>query len=302
MSTSASEKTAPNALGSHISPMRFRRAAAFVPSGIAHVRVGTTIMTVSSLSIVSYAPPMVAMSISNSSRKGAEVLAADDCSIRLLRTGEELAAVDCNNIEKPGLTEFRCVVNARIPVGDHTMIVAQVTDLALSDGFPLVYWRRGIHPLCPSYAFTSSPKAFREFIALFQRSVLPKCEWTHAAHVAVGAYYAITEPDAAFECVKCGIIKYNDACGIENTATSGYHETLTMLWLAIVTAYVKGIDEPYAAARVAVDKFAEERDLHYLYYSFDVVRDATARRSWRPPDLPGPYELCREVINLRVFD
>lgn len=300
MTTHASAKTTPSAIWSENSPLLFRRAAAFVPSGVAHIRVGVTTMTVSSLSIVSYEPPMVAVSISHSSRKGAEVLAADDFSIRLLRTGEERAAIECNDIGKPGLTEFQCVVNARIPVGDHTMIVAEVTDLALSEGYPLVYWRRGVHPLCPYYAFTSSPEAFEEFITLFEHSILQRSEWTHAAHVAVCAYYAITDLDTAFDCVKRGIIKYNVASGVENTATAGYHETLTMLWLAIVARYVKGIEKPYAAARTAVEKFAEERDLHYLYYSFDVVRDSAARHSWRAPNLSGPHELCTEVISLGI--
>ncbi|MGA8510117.1 MAG: hypothetical protein WB762_31290, partial [Candidatus Sulfotelmatobacter sp.] len=79
--------------------------------------------------------------------------------------------------------------------------------------------------------------------------LLPRDEWTHAAHVAVGAYYATKDPETAVDRVKRGIVEYNEATGIENTATSGYHETLTMLWLAIVARSVKGIEEPYAAAK-----------------------------------------------------
>jgi len=33
----------------------------------------------------------------------------------------------------------------------------------------------------------------------------------------------------------------------------------------------------------------QARDLHRLYYSFDVVRDPVARVSYVPADLEGPY-------------
>jgi len=53
--------------------------------------------------------------------------------------------------------------------------------------------------------------------------------------------------------------------------------------------FVKGIADPWQAAVKAVHKFGEDRDLHHLYYSFDVVRSAEARRAGIPPDLDGPY-------------
>lgn len=279
----------------------FRRAASFFPSGVAHIKAGTTTMTVSSLSIVSYDPPMVAVSIANGSRKGADVLEAKCFRISLLRTGQEDAAMNASEPEQAGLAEFRCSVNSRIPTGDHTLLVAEVTDLEMSRGFPLVYWRRGLHAFRPSYPFMASRAEFEGLIRRFEGLTLTKPEWTHAAHVAVAAHYAVRQPGTALAAIRTRIKEHNVSIGVANTSTSGYHETLTVLWLAIVLEFTRGADDysaadDYIAAGAAVEAFAEERDLHSLYYSFDVVRDASARRSWCPPDLAGPFRLSPMVI------
>ena len=103
-------------------------------------------------------------------------------------------------------------------------------------------------------------------------------------------------PETALERTRCGIVRYNEAVGTANTATSGYHETLTRLWAGILRQIVDGFTDPWEAACYAVEKFGEERDLHHLYYSFDVVRDPVARRTWVTPDLQGPYSFETEAI------
>ena len=79
------------------------------------------------------------------------------------------------------------------------------------------------------------------------------------------------------------------AVGTLDTATSGYHETLTCFWTSVVSRLVKGYSDPWPAARRAVEGVGQDRDLHLQYYSFDVVRDAKARASFVPPDREGPY-------------
>lgn len=254
-------------------------------------------MTVSSLVVVSFDPPLIAVSIANASRKGESVLASDEFKIRLLRTGEEAAVIDCNEMPGPCLTAFDCRVDARIPTGDHTLVIAEVTDLSLSEGFPIVYWRKGVHPLKPQYPLVSSRREFDRFIASFEDRSLSRAEWTHAAHVAIAAWYSIRDHSTAYDRVKRGIMSFNEASGVLNTETSGYHETLTVLWLAIVAEYVTGISDPFEAARLAVTKFAEDRDLHCLYYSSDVVRDCGARKAWIAPDRIGPFKLHPTILS-----
>jgi hypothetical protein len=136
-----------------------------------------------------------------------------------------------------------------------------------------------------SHDFLSSSAALDEFIAQWEAGVLPKPRWTHAAHIAVGTYYAVRYCDAALDKTRCGIVRYNEAVGTANTATSGYHETLTCFWAALLARESQGIDDPLAAVRLTVERYGNERRLHERYYSFDVVNSVEARRKWIPPDL-----------------
>ena len=79
---------------------------------------------------------------------------------------------------------------------------------------------------------------------------------------------------------------YNVAVGGENTADSGYHETLTILWCQIVAEFLapQQFATPLAAVCAATSEFGDDKKRHELYYTFDVVRDRLARRQWVPPD------------------
>lgn len=127
------------------------------------------------------------------------------------------------------------------------------------------------------------------FIASWRAGTLPKPAWTHAAHVAVCAYHAFNAVplQAVFETMKSGIVAYNEAVGTANTATSGYHETLTRFWAGIVVAHLAQARPATRldAVRSAVATFGEARQLHAAYYRVDVVRDPTARATWVAPDV-----------------
>lgn len=85
-----------------------------------------------------------------------------------------------------------------------------------------------------------------------------------------------------------GIKRHNAAVGTADTPDSGYHETLTRFWIRILSLRLGGYSDPWLAARHAVESFGEDRNLHRLYYSFEVVKDRAARAAWVPPDLMGP--------------
>ena len=56
---------------------------------------------------------------------------------------------------------------------------------------------------------------------------LPKAEWTHAAHFAA-ALWVLTRPDMDAVRDMAGLIRdYNEATGVRNTDSTGYHETIT---------------------------------------------------------------------------
>jgi hypothetical protein len=106
--------------------------------------------------------------------------------------------------------------------------------------------------------------------------------------MAATAYRAFDRSaEDTFAAMKQGIVHYNACVGTVDGPDSGYHETLTRFWSRVIAEFTRrgGYASRLDAARASVGEFGEDRDLHRLYYSFDVVRDRRARREWVPPDL-----------------
>ncbi len=116
---------------------------------------------------------------------------------------------------------------------------------------------------------------------------MPKAEWTHQAHLAVGAWHVNRYgPDEALTRLRSGIRALNDSHGTVNSDSGGYHETITR-------AYVRLIASVFAsAAGTLPDRIARilggpegERDALLRYYSRDALMSARARAEWVEPDL-----------------
>lgn len=138
-----------------------------------------------------------------------------------------------------------------------------------------------------SPAWLHDADALDALVAAWRAGTLPKPDWTHAAHVAVCAWHAAggTPVDQVWAEMRAGIRAYNDAVGTANTATSGYHETLTRFWAGVIVEHLAtaGAATRLEAVRSAVAAFGERRDLHVARYAFDVVRDPVARATWVAP-------------------
>jgi len=135
----------------------------------------------------------------------------------------------------------------------------------------------------------ATEQALADFLLAFERGTWPKSSWNHAAHIAVAGCYLLAHPsDVAESRMRLGIRHYNHCTGTVNSDRSGYHETLTLFWLAVVKAHLLEMpaDLPrLETVRALVGELGPRRDLYKEYYSFDVVRSAEARRSWVPPDV-----------------
>jgi hypothetical protein len=85
---------------------------------------------------------------------------------------------------------------------------------------------------------------------------------------------------------KC-VRKYNESVGGKNTDTSGYHETITVMWIRLLDELKRECAEmdraPFAA--LAIERFAMRRDIFREYYDFDLVGSAEARLRWIEPTL-----------------
>ena len=271
--------------------------------------------TVSTITSVSVEPPLVSICVDRGSRGLTRLRRAGRFSINLLADhqgalarrfgapeagpfqGVRWRAADTGTPILAGvIVVMLCVITKEVEAGDHQIVIAEAERLALRGGEPLVYWRRGLHRVHREYPFLASPAALAEFVRTWEAGLLPPREWTHTAHVGVAAYYAFAHPpEVAFEMMKSGILRHNTCVGTPNTENTGYHETLTRFWWAVVGGFVSrgSFHSPFEAARHAVEVLGEDRDCHRLYYSFDVVRDRRARREWIKPDRVPPLACPR---------
>ncbi len=83
-----------------------------------------------------------------------------------------------------------------------------------------------------------------------------------------------------------GIRTFNESIGGQNSETSGYHETITRLWIIAITAFLRQARPAsrFEAASAATARFEEPGALLRACYDHDVVNDTRARAEWVAPD------------------
>ena len=137
--------------------------------------------------------------------------------------------------------------------------------------------------------FLETAEALGRFVTEWQQHQLPKEAWTHGAHVAVCAYFAFDrDEEATLAIMRPGIRSFNESVGGVNSATAGYHETITRLWVTAIAAHLREIRPATRldAAASAVAQFHSPRALLDRHYSWDIINDQRARAEWVEPDRP----------------
>ena len=138
-------------------------------------------------------------------------------------------------------------------------------------------------------------------IDAFENCTLPRSEWSHQAHLTVALWYLIHyEEQEAINRVRLGIQRYNAAMGIKTTPDSGYHETLTLFWVRMVSHYLWVTEEKSSIMEIVIspkDMRAiapklkalfhnyTDKSLPFQYYSRDLLMSWEARTNWVEPDL-----------------
>lgn len=121
---------------------------------------------------------------------------------------------------------------------------------------------------------------------LLDRS-LPKVEWTHAAHFAA-ALWLLRQPGVDADRDMPGMIRaYNEATGVPNTDTGGYHETITLGSLRAARTWLAnrpGVALHEALRQLLASEYGRPEWL-LAYWSKPVLFSAAARRAWVEPDL-----------------
>ena len=83
-----------------------------------------------------------------------------------------------------------------------------------------------------------APADIEAFVREFERGMLPKTRWTHETHLLIALWYLDRhEVDAALPIVRQRIRACNDPVGTVNSDSSGYHESLTRLYLHAIAAH-----------------------------------------------------------------
>jgi hypothetical protein len=121
-------------------------------------------------------------------------------------------------------------------------------------------------------------------VRTFEAGTLPKPEWTHRAHLTVALWYLRRHPRAeATRRIRDGIKSYNARHG--NAA--GYHETITLAWVALVDRFLDEHDHGQPLSTLAGSLLVAIGDKDHLlaYYSEKALKSEEARRGWVPPDL-----------------
>ena len=122
---------------------------------------------------------------------------------------------------------------------------------------------------------------------------LPKGEWTHRAHLAT-ALWLLDHPEVLARSGGMGplIRAYNQATGVANTDTAGYHETITQASLrGAAAARAEQPREPLERVldRLMAGPLGDKRWL-FTYWSEARIMSVEARRRWVEPDLaPLPW-------------
>ncbi len=135
-------------------------------------------------------------------------------------------------------------------------------------------------------SFSSDVEIDRIGRGLLDRS-LPKAEWTHAGHFAA-AFWVLRRPNMDAARDMPGLIRaYNEATGVHNTDTTGYHETITLASLRTAGAWLRGRSGVplYEALNELLATEYGRSEWLLGYWSRPLLFSVAARRAWVNPDL-----------------
>ena len=118
---------------------------------------------------------------------------------------------------------------------------------------------------------------------------LPRCEWTHEAHLAACTFIVRDRPDIVPEREMGDIIsRCNESVGGVNDDTQGYHETITQCFILAVRQHLR--ERPEAdtlldAVNTLLLSDRGKRDWPLRLYSRERLFSVAARRQFVTPDI-----------------
>ena len=126
------------------------------------------------------------------------------------------------------------------------------------------------------------------FIQDFEARRLPKARWTHCAHLVAGFWYLSRhDMTQALDMVRSRIRNHNESVGTPNTDSSGYHETITRLYMTAIAAHIElhNILPLERSLSILLASPLATSDWPLRYYTRERLFSTHARRNWVEPDL-----------------
>lgn len=148
-----------------------------------------------------------------------------------------------------------------------------------------------------------STEELDDLVSRFHARTLPKSEWTHQAHLAVGTWHVHRlGPDEALLRLRSGIRQLNDAHGTPNTDSSGYHETITRAYVILLADFMTARDGETAAAcaQALLASPLARRDALLTFYSKERLMSVAARREWVEADRTHIHCCAAPTMILRM--
>jgi len=125
------------------------------------------------------------------------------------------------------------------------------------------------------------------FLRLFEAQAILRADWNHRSHLRIAYIYLTRLPfETALNKMRDGVRAYNAANGIEDTPTSGYHETMTCAFMHLVYSTLC----QYGASESSGQFLNEHSQLNskrilLLFYSRNRIMSAEAKDRFIEPDL-----------------
>jgi hypothetical protein len=128
-----------------------------------------------------------------------------------------------------------------------------------------------------------------QFAARFAAQAIPLQEWTHLAHLKIGLWHVNRYgAEGALARLRVGIRLLNDANGVLNTPSGGYHETITCAYVMLLSEFLEACpkDMPMSerVKRLTASPLADKNIL-LSFYSREKLISALARAKWVEPDI-----------------
>jgi len=121
----------------------------------------------------------------------------------------------------------------------------------------------------------------RSLVEAFETCTIHPADFRHYQHLTVALWYVWQLPYAeAVAKMTTGIRRLAQAYG-----KMGYHETITLFWLRIVSAFAaERADSLTATANRLIEKY-DNKDYILEYYSSELLGSDKAKAAWIEPDL-----------------